>query len=127
MNRKLLRYAGLALYGAQWQRPMAQALRVHQTTIMRWWRGEYNLPANLGDRIAELLWQRMLRLDKVRDAIKSPADPDSLLADGGLVGGDDAAPSPPARRVRGKRSSRTHDDDTKDGEKDQAHRDSPLV
>lgn len=79
MNRKLLREAGLILYGNDhWRHQLAKQLRISPSTVTRWAGGKIKtMPPALDDKLAELLWQRMLRIDRVRDAIMEKQDDDS--------------------------------------------------
>lgn len=57
----ILRLAGEALYGRQWQAPLSRDLGVTDRTV-RNWAGGLNRPADIADRIVPLLRTRAEQL-----------------------------------------------------------------
>lgn len=66
MNSKLLREAGEALFGPQWQAELARSLDVADRTIRRWLSGEFNIPAEVGKELSRLLKDHGLAIAAVR-------------------------------------------------------------
>lgn len=62
MTRELMIACGRALYGDQWQSPLARALGINLRSIQRWAAGTYN-PPDLRPQLAELLRDRSRKID----------------------------------------------------------------
>ena len=79
MTPKLLRTAGRLLYGERWKSELARALRVQYSSVVRWDRGLFSMAPDKAEILAELCWQRMLKLDMVRDQIRAalPTSPET--------------------------------------------------
>lgn len=60
----ILRLAGEALYGRQWQAPISRDLGVTDRTVRNWARG-FNRPADISDRMVPLLRARAERLAQI--------------------------------------------------------------
>lgn len=52
MDREILERVGLALYGAQWQSPLARDLGVAIRTLTRWHTGAFRPPDLTGELLA---------------------------------------------------------------------------
>lgn len=55
VNPALLREAGEALFGPQWQTELARSLDVADRTIRRWLSGEFNIPEAVAGELNRLL------------------------------------------------------------------------
>lgn len=62
MTPHLLRTAGEALYGQQWQSALARALCVSDRTVRRWASGEFAIPATTAESLEPLLLIRVTQL-----------------------------------------------------------------
>lgn len=72
---KLLRDAGEALYGAQWQAPLSRDLGVADRTLRRWLAGADDLPAGVAMDLWRLAEERSLKLDEVMERLKEASMP----------------------------------------------------
>lgn len=59
-----LRAVGEALYGPNWQTPLAEALGVADRTVRRWAAGDFAVPDGVWSDIAKLCKTRGADLDK---------------------------------------------------------------
>lgn len=66
MTPDLLREAGEALYGSQWQSEMARGLDVAVRTVQRWASGASAIPAGLPDDVRALGDHRFAEWREVR-------------------------------------------------------------
>lgn len=65
MEESILRAAGEALYGGQWQSPLSRDLGVTDRTVRNWVVGQHGEPADLPSRLLPLLRARADRLAHV--------------------------------------------------------------
>jgi len=65
MEESVLRAAGEALYGGQWQSPLSRDLGVTDRTVRNWVVGQHGEPADLPSRLLPLLRARADRLAHV--------------------------------------------------------------
>lgn len=61
-QRARLEACGTALFGPQWQRPLAAALGVDDRLVRRWYAGDRPVPEDRWQRIAGLMRERGERL-----------------------------------------------------------------
>lgn len=66
----VLRSAGLALYGNNWQSPLARALGVSDRTMRRWIAGNNDMPKTFWLKIEQLLDSRLATIPAVCAAIR---------------------------------------------------------
>lgn len=66
----VLRAAGLALYGDNWQSPMSRALGVSDRTVRRWAGGQSAVPKDCWPQIEQLLSNRIATIATIRDTIR---------------------------------------------------------
>lgn len=64
-KESVLRAAGEALYGAQWQSPLSRDLGVTDRTIRNWVVGQHSEPSDLPSRLLPLLRARVDQLAHV--------------------------------------------------------------
>lgn len=69
MTPTLLREVGEAMYGNQWQSALARDLKVADRTMRRWAAGDFGMPPNLKEELAELIEQRGQALAAVRQKL----------------------------------------------------------
>lgn len=72
MTPVLLRKAGEALYGQQWQSALARDLKVADRTVRRWANGEFDMPPGLGGELRALLDDRRMVIGWVLSELKRP-------------------------------------------------------
>ncbi|MBS7810555.1 helix-turn-helix domain-containing protein [Roseococcus pinisoli] len=72
---QLLREAGEALYGGQWQSPLARDLGVTDRTMRRWVAGDSPVPDGAYGDLMRLTQQRALLLDDLTDKLRIAASP----------------------------------------------------
>lgn len=53
LDHKTFRHAGEALFGPDWQSPLARELDVSLRTVQRWARGDYDIPLGVWFEIGE--------------------------------------------------------------------------
>lgn len=63
----LLLEAGEALYGSQWQSPIARDLNVADRTVRRWIAGESPIPDGISEDVKNLVTSRITVLSRVMD------------------------------------------------------------
>lgn len=78
---KLLRDAGEALYGAQWQSPIARDLQISDRTVRRWVAGADDLPPGVALDLWRLCEERAAALDAVAARLKIAATPGTPLTE----------------------------------------------
>lgn len=60
-----LRAAGEALFGQQWQSPLARDLGVSDRSMRRWVAGTHPIPDRLQGEVAKLIQKRIRTLEKL--------------------------------------------------------------
>ena len=70
MSPDLLRDAGEALYGDQWQAALARDLEVSDRTMRRWAAGDFSIPPTLAAELRDILRERGLTLAAVRRKLR---------------------------------------------------------
>lgn len=78
---KLLRDAGEALYGAQWQSAIARDIDVTDRTVRRWLAGADDLPPGVAMDLWRLCVERAAALDAVAARLKIAATPGAPLSE----------------------------------------------
>lgn len=71
MNIALVKRAGEALFGNQWQTPLAEALKVSDRTMRRWVSGETPVPAGVLDDIERVAHGRVADIYAFMSELKS--------------------------------------------------------
>jgi hypothetical protein len=71
----LLHQTGEALYGPQWQSPLARALAVNVRTVQRWASGRNEPPPSIWQAIREIVVDRQADLDALLDPLGKSATP----------------------------------------------------
>lgn len=69
----LLRAAGEALYGEQWQAPLAEGLGINRRTIRRWLDGDNEPPAGVWAALAAICHDRRETLAEIGTALGEAA------------------------------------------------------
>ena len=69
-NNEFLRVAGAAIYGPNWQGPLATALGVNDRTMRRWQLGEMSPPTRVLSDIRQLILERIGYLHEVEAALR---------------------------------------------------------
>ena len=70
LSPELLRSCGEALYGQQWQAPIARDLEVALRTVQRWAAGEFGMPEGIGSELADLIRARRGRLTEIENQLR---------------------------------------------------------
>lgn len=70
MTPALLREAGEALYGDQWQSALARDLKVADRTVRRWAAGDFGMPPGLCNELIALLLDRAEAIADVKKRLK---------------------------------------------------------
>lgn len=78
---KLLKDAGEALYGAQWQSAIARDLGVADRTVRRWLAGADDIPPGVAMDLWRLCEERAAGLDTVMRRLKIAATPGAPLTE----------------------------------------------
>lgn len=72
LSHETLREAGEALYGPQWQTPLALALGVADRTVRRWAADEFTIPAGIWPELAKLCRSRGRALERLAVKLMGP-------------------------------------------------------
>lgn len=68
---ELLRRAGVAIYGVNWQSPLARRMGISTRTVQRWMAETATPPSGLVAGLVTLLLERGASLDKVREDVEA--------------------------------------------------------
>ncbi len=71
MTPDLLREAGKALYGEQWQSALARAIGVNERTLRRWVTGKWDMPPSLTGDIAKICVERADALHEMAERLET--------------------------------------------------------
>jgi len=72
-SSKLLSAVGVALYGEQWQAPLARALGVNRKNIQRWASGQYEPALGIWADLAAIVDARRQALTKLATPLSEAA------------------------------------------------------
>lgn len=68
-----IRRAGEALYGPDWQAPLAAELKVSLNTVRRWLAGEAPIPTYIWGVLKLRCWAKATTFDEVADQLQAAA------------------------------------------------------
>lgn len=85
LSKDVLAKAGRAMYGDQWQSPLARALGINDRTVRRWASGESNVPQHMHSIILGLMDARIASIGLERSKIAANA-PEMIPSKGTFQG-----------------------------------------
>lgn len=71
MTPKELEALGIAIYGAEWKRPLAKDIKVSYRSMLRYSNGERTIPDWFKEKISDAAEKKAERAAKVAERLKS--------------------------------------------------------